>query len=55
MSTLMRCAVEWWIWLIIVLVVLAVAFGLFVIARARSRRGGVIVGDRDRATRRGRS
>jgi hypothetical protein len=34
---------QWWVWVIVVLVVLAVLTGAFLAMQSRRRRGGVIV------------
>lgn len=35
---------EWWGWLIVILVVIAVLVGAFIAIQARRRSGGVIIG-----------
>lgn len=39
---------HWWVWLIIVIVVLAVLLGAFIALQAKRRSGGVIISDRKR-------
>ncbi len=44
----MRCAVQWWLWVIIVVVIIGVVIGAVLAIQARRRTGGVIISDRNK-------